>query len=81
MTGRRINIASASEFEDTVGYSRAVRIGGHIADIRPVTSMVEVAALISPNCSWRSRPTPTSAAEWIAAARNARPLQAHRLWC
>lgn len=26
-----MNVASASEYEDTVGYSRAVRIGDHIA--------------------------------------------------
>lgn len=135
---QRRNIASESEFEDVVGYSRAVRVGDHIAvagttgsgddlttqtrdalarieralqdagatladvvrtrmfvtdisrwrevgavhaevfgDIRPVTSMVEVSALIAPELL-----VEIEADAYVATSgRIGRRRPAHRPWC
>ncbi len=50
MPASRSNVSSGSEFESSVGYSRAVRdIHAQVfGDIRPAATMVEVSALIAP---------------------------------
>jgi enamine deaminase RidA (YjgF/YER057c/UK114 family) len=59
MSANRKVVLSGSEFESVVGYSRAVRVGPHVAvagttgtgpagEVRPAATMVEVSALITP---------------------------------